>query len=143
MTFYHGTTLEAAQQIQKQGLIPRISRYELQDPDTGELIENRAAETRPYVYLTRDTYVAKQYATFRAAYERAKKGEILDLAPVSFPVKKIADHVNANAKPAIVKIEVPETIAVNFTQDPQDYMETSLVCLCTIPSKYIQRIEAL
>ena len=59
MIFYHGTTLDAAKQIKREGL-KKI-------PDKALQIQN--LKDYPFVYLLPDRRNAALYARFRAEYE--------------------------------------------------------------------------
>jgi hypothetical protein len=138
MIFYHGTTLDAARQIQKQGLVPhRETAYDLIDA-IGRKLRDMPGENRPYIYLDIDRDMAQSYAKFRAAYERADYQEPIDGGMAMRPLK-LAKEKNPNAKPAVISFDVPSTIARKFKLDMQE-PRGARVCLCMIPPKYITSV---
>jgi hypothetical protein len=141
MIFYHGTTLDAARQIQKQGLIPhRESAYQLVD-DNGDYLRDMPGEDKPYIYLQSQEQIAEDYARFRAMYERANYGQLIDTGDASqlAAMEKITRKRNPNAKPALVTFDVPEAMASQFEMDYQNW-DGGHVCLCVIPPKYITSV---
>jgi len=139
MIFYHGTTLDAARQIQKQGLVPhRESAYQLVD-DRGDYLRDMPGEDKPYIYLQDNPTIARNYAIFRANYERAHKGEQIEVDMLLSEMYKTASEQNPNAKPALITFDIPSTIARKLKRDPQNW-QGGHVCLCMIPPKYITSV---
>jgi hypothetical protein len=139
MIFYHGTTLDAARQIQKQGLIPhRESAYRLKDLYRGVILRKLQGEDKPYIYLQSEKDIAEDYARFRAAYESSAYHAVIDM-PRLEPMVKLARKRNPDAKPALITFDLSEYMSRQFTMDPQNW-QGGHVCLCVIPPKYITSV---
>jgi hypothetical protein len=135
--FYHGTTLESARSIQREGLKPhRENAYRIET--NGIKLRNVPSEKLPYIYLTTDQRMAELYADFRTQYAHAPRGAAIDGGGIYKPVKLTTKRW-PNAKPAIVELDIPQTIVNSFRPDPQED-RGGYTCLCIIPPQYIRSI---
>lgn len=140
MIFYHGTTLDAARAIQREGLIPhRETSFRLVD-NRGIKLHDLPNEQKPYIYLTTDLDLARMYALFRTKYERAPYGTPIDGGKDDKP-RKLSYRVEPNAKPAIVQLDVPQTITRKLVPDPLED-RSGYFCECVIPSSYVQEVRS-
>jgi hypothetical protein len=134
MIFYHGTTLDAAKQIKREGL-KKI-------PD--KALQIQALRDFPYVYLLQDYNKAAMFARFRAIYERAPYGKDLSGIPPAgynvfgIPWKKLTKTRTPKAKPAIVVFDLPASVQSKLKRDPDS--QTGMVCQCVIPPQYVRAI---
>lgn len=161
MIYYHGTTLEYARAIKREGLKPSPDREFIYQRDSdllfGDPISLSQAMEYHYsatsenagkmtVFLTKKEITARAFASFRAMYERADYG---DKVPWSHSVKmyKLSRSKDANAVPAIIVFDIPFTFASNIIPDEQtsgyaDYMQ-GFKCHCTVPSEYVINVKAI
>jgi hypothetical protein len=143
MIVYHGTTLSAARQIRKIGLIPhRETAFNTMRSDNGWKLRdesgNTPMENEPRVYVTRRKDVAEMFAQFRAQYERAKPGEALPWGGLKL-IK--LGRTQRKANPAIVELDIPEDIQLET--DVQADMFDGLTCQCPIPADYVKAVKPL
>jgi hypothetical protein len=135
MIFYHGTTLDAAKQIQREGL-KKIPSRALQ-------IQN--LQDYPFVYLLPQLDKAEMYARFRAIYDRAPYGtDMSGIPPAGYNPfvgqwTKTSTTRNPKAKPAVVTIDLPTSFRARLRRDPDSGL--GLVCQCTIPPQYVRGIR--
>lgn len=107
--YFHGTTLERAMSIAKEGLrfLPD-ERFQIIAPNGKKMADVDGNDGK--VFVTSDFFLAKRYALFRAAYEQAVPGSMVKFpfAPEKFNYLKYGENVSVKAEPAIVAINVPK-----------------------------------
>ncbi len=153
---YHGTTKTAAESIKREGLIPHREtafNFERTDDDAGS-IRNAPYEQIPLVYVTPIKEMAEAFARFRAKYERAKDGAIVQWGGLNEPekrtandprpaqLKKLDSRREVTAEPAIVELTLPENFKHELLPDP-NYETLGFVYPGTIPAEYVEDVQVL
>jgi hypothetical protein len=113
MVVYHGTTMDVAEKIKREGLRP--------NPDSAFLTTRtddfRTLGKHDAVYVTTNKLVAKMFALFRAEYERVPEGTAIPWGELS--LIKHGREIKKNAKPAIVKLDLPSNVIPRLEIDEQ------------------------
>ena len=137
MVVYHGTTLENAEMIKREGLRPKpesVFRTTRSDYDYGTL----GGQYPNKVYITPDPKIAEMFALFRARYEKAKTGEEIKWGDIY--LKKLSPEIHPTAKPAIVKITLPDSWKSTLEIDYQTEMYGGLTHDGPIPPEYVSDV---
>ena len=146
MRYYHGTTLNAAQQIKREGLKPNREQkaYNLMAITLFGPINLRGlpGEDQPVAYVTTDPKMARGYAKFRAQYEMADKGKVIVHEATGVGFIKLDPSCGCTEKPAVVIFDLPEELISQFQMDLQDF-ESAFIHYGVIPPEYIVDIELL
>lgn len=111
MILWHGTTLDAAKLIARDGLKPDASRaYKQAKVGIDGLILNlRDYEpSGKYVFLAPNKLQAEWFAQYRTQYERLPYGAFVTNPPSDDRdgFQKLSTEVNPDAKPALLKINL-------------------------------------
>lgn len=140
MTYYHGTIAIAAASIKKTGLTPhRKSAYRMLDDDGTPIIERSQL-----CYLTANRTEALRYAHFRHDYSLASCGETVTFKwKTGVTFRKLANNQlsAADAIPALITFDIPESLSNTFRPDRGD--KFAVTSSQPIPPQYIVRIQSL
>jgi hypothetical protein len=145
LIIYHGTTVQAANKIKKEGLIPhRESAFDTIRSDDG--VRLRAPympmETEERTYVTTKKTIAVMFAQFRTKYERAKPGEAIPWGNIE--MIKHSGRQMKTANPAVIQFDIPDSWKDKLEEDVQAIsLYGALTCLCTIPPQYVRTVEFL
>lgn len=141
MKLYHGTIKQFADHIKREGLKPEPAEAlaVALDTDNYGIVDMRKRETEHLPHVTKELSAAKEYARFRADYERASYGQWI--APVSDPntevhlpkAEKLTHEQNLAALPVVLTLELPEDWPL--VVDKHDYR--GLVSTKPIPAHYV------
>ena len=147
MRYYHGTTMNAAQQIKREGLKPNreAKSYNLmRETEFGRTIRLRdmPGENQPVTYVTTNPEMARGYAKFRTQYEMAGKGEAVVHATTGAEFRKLDPSCGCKETPAMVVLDLPEELTDQFQMDIQDF-NGAFIHYGVIPPEYIVDIELL
>jgi hypothetical protein len=148
MTVWHGTTLESANQIAREGLKPDASRAFDQVKSDGldyEGIPLRVTEaTGKFIFVTADKLQAEWFAQYRTRYEITPVGSFV-VPPLLFQdgIKKIGGIYRPDAKPALVQFEIPPTFNGQWSYDPELTTEPVARCACKLPAEYVKGVFPL
>jgi hypothetical protein len=129
---YHGTIKQFAEHIQREGLKPEPAEaFELISDDG---IPIRAIE-HVQAHVTASLPRAKDYARFRANYERAKHGEWLRGPVPTIQFEKIGGDTIPDAAPTVIAFDLPATW--HLETDKQDHL--GLISK-PIPASYVTEV---
>ena len=147
MRYYHGTTMNAAQQIKREGLKPNreAKSYNLMSETWfGPPIHLRdlPGENLPVVYVTTNSEMARGYAKFRTQYEMVGKGEAVVHEATGVEFRKLDPSCGCKETPAVVVFDLPEELTDQFHIDIQDF-NAAFIHYGVIPPEYIVDIELL
>lgn len=134
MIVYHGTIAEYAEAIQRDGLKPESTEAFQLESDGGLFLRD-VEHVQPHV--TTDLAVAKQYAKFRTAYERAARGTWLPGLAKGLPsFEKVSDESKPTASAAVVEFHLPDT----WTLTPDRQEPRKAFISKPIPASFVSRV---
>lgn len=117
MTLYHGTTIQAARAILSEGIWPNGngngSSFKLVRLDDYSPVET----SNGFVFLSQNPDGAKRFASFRAKFDRAKDGDRVLYGAGNVPMVKLTNWHQPTARPAIVRVNIPETVTGRLVRD--------------------------
>jgi hypothetical protein len=142
MILYHGTCDTFVPDIKREGLTPTKHPMQLENAGLCELLLKNKHDEKSALYLTASLDTARQFADFRARYERTPYDHIVTFGPTGGNTKRKLSHaVHPTAKPVIVSVNVPDTWKPYIHADPQIPSEAKAYWTSkAIPPQFIKRI---
>ena len=135
MLFYHGTCDAFLPAIKRVGLKPTpTNNFRIDSPNAGNL-RTLEGKTR-FVYLTPNRSVAEFFALYRSWFERGEVGEIVP----QLNMLKTGGKVIPTAKPVVLTLDVPKTIASRLSHDTLSH---GLVYPGDIPASCIVKVARI
>jgi hypothetical protein len=135
MIVYHGTSLERAEQIAREGLLPQDKGRFLVDSFWLGGMNSDYTANRTQVHVTPLKDWAVEYAKLRVQYDNAKSGEAVVFGNNSDYVK-VAEEKFKATKPVVIWFSLPEDVELKV-----DEFDSNAYVLPRVEPRAIKKIE--